>query len=75
MPALDHNGVFLVSAFAITVCVLAGYALYLWSRLRGTARAADAVGGGDQSARNVSAAPPMVSTVQAPNNANGPRTA
>lgn len=74
MPALDHNGAFLLSAFALTVIVLGGYALYLWSRLRGVRRAIS-MSGGDQSARNVNAAPPMVTTVQAPNNAKGPSTA
>lgn len=74
MPALDHNGAFLISAFALTVVVLGGYASYLWSRLRGVRRAM-ARSGGDQSARNVNAAPPIVTTVQTPNNANGPSTA
>ncbi|GAC1318157.1 MAG: hypothetical protein NVSMB2_12650 [Chloroflexota bacterium] len=75
MPALDHNGGFLVSAFVITVIVLGGYALYLWSRLRGASRAAAAVTGGDQSARKVNAAAPMAATIHTPNNANGPSAA
>ena len=40
MLSLDQNGVYLVSAFAITVAVLGGYTLYLWSRLRGLRRRA-----------------------------------
>lgn len=40
MLGLDQNGVYLVSAFAITVAVLGGYTLYLWSRLRALRRRA-----------------------------------
>jgi len=40
MLGLDQNGVYLVWAFAITVAVLGGYTLYLWSRLRGLRRRA-----------------------------------
>jgi hypothetical protein len=38
MPALDHNGGFVLSAFLITVGVLGGYLLYLRSRLSGLRR-------------------------------------
>jgi hypothetical protein len=41
MLGLDQNGVYLVSAFAITVAVLGGYTLYLWSRLRALRRRAE----------------------------------
>lgn len=72
MPRLDHNAVYLISALLITVVVLGVYTLYLWSRLRGASRRAT---GDPQSARNVAAAPPMVSSVQTPNSANGPSAA
>jgi CcmD family protein len=64
---LDHYAPFLLSAFAITVVVLVGYALYLRSRLSGLRRRADAYSG-----RNVSAAAPRVTTAQAASSANGP---
>jgi hypothetical protein len=69
MLGLDHYAPYLLSAFAITVIVLGGYGLYLRSRLM-AARRRDAY-----SARNVSAAAPMVTTAQAASSANGPRTA
>ena len=40
MLGLDQNGVYLVTAFAITVAVLGGYTLYLWSRVRALRRRA-----------------------------------
>jgi CcmD family protein len=64
---LDHYAPFLLSAFAITVVVLAGYALYLRSRLNGLRRRAAAYSG-----RNVTAAAPMVTSVQAASSAKGP---
>jgi hypothetical protein len=67
MPALDHNAAFLVWAFAITVAVLGGYGLYLWSRLKGARARMD-----DHSARKVSAAAPMATTAQPASRANGP---
>jgi CcmD family protein len=38
MLGLDQNGVYLVAAFAVTVLVLGGYTLYLWSRLKALRR-------------------------------------
>jgi hypothetical protein len=73
MPALDHNAPFLLSAFAITVVVLAVYGLYLWSRLKGVRARAVAISVADHSARNVSAAAPMATTAQPASSANGPR--
>jgi hypothetical protein len=75
MLGLDHNASFLLSAFGITVVFLAGYALYLRSRLVGVQRrAAASRSGDDYSARNVSAAAPRVTTAQAASSANGPST-
>ena len=68
MPGLDHNGIYVVSAFAITVVVLAAYTAYLWSRLTGLRRRR---AGGDHSARNVTTAAPMVTTAQPASNASG----
>jgi hypothetical protein len=67
MLGLDHNAPFLVSAFAITVAVLGGYALYLRSRLSGLRQRT-------HSGRNVVTAPPRVTTAQAANSASGPTT-
>ena len=67
MLGLDHYAPFLLSAFGITLVVLAGYALYLRSRLMGLRRRAAAYSG-----RNVNAAAPMVTTVQAASSAKGP---
>jgi hypothetical protein len=70
MLGLDQNGVYVLSALAITIIVLGGYGLYLRSRLNGLKRrAAD-----DQSARNVRAAAPMPSTAQVVSSAKGPTT-
>jgi CcmD family protein len=66
MLGLDQYAGFLLAAFAITVVVLGGYALYLRSRLNGLRRS--------HSARNVSAAAPMPTTAQAASRANGPST-
>ena len=52
MLGLDQNGGYLLSAFGITVVVLAGYALYLRSRLLGLRRRRASA---DHSARNVRA--------------------
>jgi hypothetical protein len=73
MLGLDQNGSFLIAAILISVLVLAGYSWYLSSRLRGLRRRA-AAEAADQSARNVSAAPPMPTTAQAASSANGPST-
>jgi CcmD family protein len=67
---LDHYAAYLLSAFSITVVVLVGYALYLRSRLGGLRRRL----GGNYSARNVSAAPPSVTTAHAASSAKGPST-
>jgi hypothetical protein len=72
MLGLDQNGGYVLSALAITVAVLGGYALYLRSRLNGLQRRADVEA--DQSARNVSAAAPMPSTAQVASSAKGPTT-
>jgi heme exporter protein D len=69
MLGLDHYAPFLLSAFGITLAVLVGYVLYLRSRLMAVRRRRDAY-----SARNVSAAPPRVTTAQAASSANGPST-
>jgi hypothetical protein len=71
---LDHYASFLLSAFGITVVVLAGYALYLRSRLTGVRRRAATQSGEDYSGRNVSAAAPRVTTAHAASSANGPST-
>ncbi len=42
MLGLDQNGVYLLSAMGITIVVLAGYGLYLRSRLVGLRRRAAA---------------------------------
>jgi hypothetical protein len=68
MLGLDHYAPFLLSAFGVTLVVLVGYALYLRSRLLGLKKRAA------YSARNVSAAAPMVTTAQAASRANGPST-
>jgi hypothetical protein len=72
MLGLDQNGGYVLSALAITVAVLGGYALYLRSRLNGLKRRAAVEA--DQSARNVSAAAPMPSTAQVASSAKGPTT-
>ena len=68
MPTLDHYGAYLMSAFGVTVIVLATYGLYLWSRLRGARRRSAA----SYSGRNVSAAAPSVTTAHPASSANGP---
>ena len=73
MPELDRYGPYLVAAFVVTVAVLVVYGWYLWSRLRG-ARQRSAALAQDYSARNVSAAPPIVTTAQPASSANGPST-
>ena len=64
MQPLDHYAPFLLSAFGITLVVLAVYALYLRSRLVAARRR--------YSARNVATAAPRVTTAQAASSANGP---
>ena len=82
MLGLDHNAPFLLVAFGLTVVVLAGYALYLRSRLTAARRAAaqlplppsaaaDVEAAADYSARTVSAAAPRASTAHAARSANG----
>jgi hypothetical protein len=71
---LDHYAPFFLSAFAITLVVLVGYALYLRSRLQGARRRGAALQAEDYSARNVSAAAPRVITAQAASSTNGPST-
>jgi uncharacterized membrane protein YcjF (UPF0283 family) len=72
---LDQNGAYVVWALAITIAVLAGYALYLWSRLSGLRkREAARAQADDYSGRNVSAAAPIATTAQAASSANGPST-
>jgi heme exporter protein D len=71
---LDHYAPFLLSAFAITLVVLVGYVLYLRSRLVGVKRRRAAALADNYSARNVSAAPPRVTTAQTASSANGPST-
>ena len=74
MLGLDHYAAFLLSAFAITVLVLVGYALYLRSRLEGARRRGAALQTESYSARNVSAAAPRVATAQAASSTNGPNS-
>jgi hypothetical protein len=69
---LDHYAPFLLSAFGITVAVLAVYGLYLRSRLSAIRRRA-AISAG-YSGLNVNAAAPSITTAQAPSRANGPST-
>ena len=72
MLGLDQNGIYVLSALGITILVLAGYGLYLRSRLLGLRR--HAVAADDQSARNVRAAAPMPTTAQVASSAKGPTT-
>lgn len=72
MLGLDHNAAYLLWALGITVVVLGVYGAYLRSRLMALRRRAGAPS--TYSARNVTAAAPMVTTAQAANSANGPRT-
>jgi hypothetical protein len=76
MLGLDHNAAYLLWALGITVVVLGAYGLYLRSRLMAVRRrAASQVSVGQRySARNVSAAAPMVTTAHAASSANGPTT-
>lgn len=74
MLTLDQNGGYVLWAFAITVVVLAGYALYLRSRLLGLRRRAARAQDEDHSARNVRAAAPMASTAHVASSAKGPTT-
>jgi hypothetical protein len=78
MLGLDHNAAYLLWALGITIVVLGVYGLYLRSRLSALRGRAAAQGGlsGHQSysARNVTAAAPMVSTAHAASSANGPTT-
>jgi hypothetical protein len=79
MLTLDQNGGYVLWAFAITVVVLAGYGLYLRSRLlalrrRRASAARQANPTDDHSARNVNAAAPMASTAQVARSAKGPTT-
>jgi hypothetical protein len=75
MLGFDQNGVFVLWALGITVAVLVGYALYLWSRLSGLRRhAASRSETEDYSGLNVSAAAPMATTAQTARSANGPST-
>jgi hypothetical protein len=67
MLGLDQYAPFLLSAFGITVVVLGGYGLYLWSRLNGARQRLRAL---DYSARNVNAAAPMSTTAQPASSAN-----
>jgi hypothetical protein len=67
---LDHYAAYLLSALGITMVVLAGYALYLRSRLTALRRRVRE--GSSYSGRNVSAAAPRVTTAQAASSANGP---
>jgi hypothetical protein len=67
MLGLDHYAPYLLSALGITVVVLAGYGLYLRSRLTAARRR--------YSGRKASAAAPMVTTAQTTSKANGPSTA
>ena len=73
MLGLDHNAAYLLWALGITVVVLSTYGLYLRSRLTALRRRT-AVQNDGYSARNVTAAAPMVTTAQTANSANGPRT-
>jgi heme exporter protein D len=63
---MDHYGPFVLSAFAITVVVLGGYAAYLRSRLSGLRRQEQA-----HSARNVATAVPIPTTAQTANSPSG----
>jgi hypothetical protein len=72
MPTLDHYGVYLISAFGVTLVVLATYGLYLRSRLLGARRRSAQAQ--NYSGRNVSAAAPIVTTAQPASRANGPST-
>jgi hypothetical protein len=80
MLGLDHNAGYLIWALGITVVVLAGYGLYLRSRLLGLRRRVlrqahdERNGAASYSGRNVTTAAPMVSTAHAASSANGPRT-
>jgi hypothetical protein len=76
MFGLDHNGPFLLAALCITVVVLAGYGLYLRSRLVGARRRAVPrdIDESAYSGRNVAAAAPIVTTAQPASRANGPST-
>jgi hypothetical protein len=67
---MDHNGVFVISAFSITVVVLGAYAAYLRSRLSGLRRRASTASA-DQSARKVTAAAPIATTAQPANSPSG----
>jgi hypothetical protein len=68
MLGLDQFGPYLIAAFGFTVVGLAGYGLYLRSRLTGLRRRRA------HSARNVTTAPPNASTAQPPRSANDPST-
>ena len=72
MLGLDQNGVYLLTALGITVVVLAGYLLYLRSRLVGVRRRFASEP--DHSGRNVQAAAPRQTTAQIANSAKGPNT-
>jgi hypothetical protein len=85
MLGLDHNAAYLLWALGITVAGLGTYGLYLRSRLmalrtRVLRQAQDErarPGQGEPvtySARNVTAAAPMVTTAHAASSANGPST-
>jgi hypothetical protein len=69
---LDQNGVYVLSALGITIVVLAGYGLYLRSRLLGLRRRREPAPTEDHSARNVIAAAPIATTAQVANSAKGP---
>jgi hypothetical protein len=69
MLGLDQYGSFLIAALVITVLVLGGYLLYVWSRLQALRRRA-----ADQSDLKVSTAAPMPTTAHAASSANGPST-
>jgi hypothetical protein len=75
MLGLDHNAAYLLWALGITVVVLGVYGAYLRSRLTALRRRAASQGDSTRySARNVTPAAPIVTTAQAANSANGPRT-
>jgi hypothetical protein len=75
MLGLDHNAAYLLWALGITIVVLGVYGAYLRSRLMGLRRRAESQRDlNSYSARNVTAAAPMVTTAQAASSANGPRT-
>jgi len=71
---LDQNGVYVLSALGITIVVLAGYGLYLRSRLLGLRRRREPAPTEDHSGRNVIAAAPIATTAQVANSAKGPTT-